>query len=200
MYLTFLNSIYFPPYTVLAGLQGLIVLLPDTVLRKCTMSFSSSYYPIWSFYISTDNVQQQKGAWLKTKFGMLCSQISYQKLLAMKLSRALGLCSAQTAILRKQDFRLTWSVVVKWCRAMIGHSEGWGKVKGCLARAFRRVLCLTGRVVYLLSLHPHLGAFDRPDQRSGGSDRRPPLSVWADVGNTYMGNILVFFGFSIFLN
>ena len=49
------------------------------------------------------------------------------------VSRALGLCSAQTAMLRKQDFRLTWSVVVKWCRAMIGHSEsgeGGGRSRG----------------------------------------------------------------------
>jgi len=42
------------------------------------------------------------------------------------MSRPLGLCSSQTATLRKQDFRLTWSVMVKWCRAMIGHSEGRG--------------------------------------------------------------------------
>ena len=47
----------------------------------------------------------------------------------MNLSRALGLCSAQAATLRNLDFRLTWSVVVKYCHAMIGHSGG-GRDRG----------------------------------------------------------------------
>ena len=54
------------------------------------------------------------------------------------LSRALGLCSAQAATLRNLDFRLTWSVVVKCCHAMIGHSEGGVKVKGCFGPSFRK--------------------------------------------------------------
>jgi len=46
------------------------------------------------------------------------------------LSLVLGLCSAQNATLRKQDFRPTWSVVEKCCRAMIGHSEGGSESQG----------------------------------------------------------------------
>ena len=101
----------------------------------------------------------------------------------VSVSRALGLCSAQTATLRKQDFRLTWSAVVKWCRAMIGHSEGLGRGEGqgvfgpSFHKGFFFVSVLRIGVVYLFSLHPHLGASDRPDQCSGGSDRRQPLSV-----------------------
>jgi len=57
------------------------------------------------------------------------------------VSRAQGLRSAQAASLRNLDFRLTWSVVVKCCHAMIDHSEGGGeKSRGGLARAFIRVV------------------------------------------------------------
>ena len=56
------------------------------------------------------------------------------------MSRALGLCSAQAATLRNLDFRLTWSVVVQCCHAMIGHSEGVKDQGGGLARVFIRVV------------------------------------------------------------
>ena len=106
------------------------------------------------------------------------------------VSRALGLWSAQAATLRNLDFRLTWSVVVKCCHAMIGHSEGGVKVKGCFGPSFRKGWtshCYEADLSTCFSLRPHRGALDRPDQRGGGSDRRPPLSVWADIGNAVPG-------------
>ena len=39
-------------------------------------------------------------------------------------SAQVAICPAQAATLRKQDFRPTWSVLVKCCHAIIGYSEG----------------------------------------------------------------------------
>ena len=49
-------------------------------------------------------------------------------------------CSAQVAILRQQDFRPTWSVLVKCCHAIIGYSEGGGESQGRYPWAFIRVV------------------------------------------------------------
>jgi len=84
MYLIFLKSINFFPQAAPVELQGITELLPHTVMRSCTISFSRSHYPTCSFQITTGKVQPQKSARLKPTFGMLSSQISYQELLAMK--------------------------------------------------------------------------------------------------------------------
>ena len=63
------------------------------------------------------------------------------------MSRALGLCSAQAATLRNLDFRLTWSVVVQCCHAMIGHSEGCERSRGGFGPSFHNGCCCQCYVV-----------------------------------------------------
>jgi len=87
-------------------------------------------WPVWLYYIFPDY--------------LLNDPIFGRKLLNWAVpcgcSAQVAICSAQAATLRKQDFRPTWSVLVKSCHAIIGYSEGGGESQGRCPWAFVRVV------------------------------------------------------------